>query len=813
MIKNYIIIVFRILWRQKLYSILNILGLALALAVSFIILNHVRVEWSYDKHFPKADRLYRIINKTVGERGNWDWAPTAPLMAEEIQKYVPEIEKLVRFRYMNETVLVNRSDTNNLIQFKEDCGYYADSTVFDVFDLKMLYGDKNSALSELGSLVLTESLAKKYFGDKDPVGEHLYSLNANQPFTVTGVIADFPETSHFKIDFLVDWKFFKALMKAVNLEDLYNLHGWAGVYTYAQVQEDTKGTDLTDKLFNFRVNFYGGDTSPEDITGEFFLQPITDIHLKSNLEQEMGPNGNIAYVIVFFLSAIFILIIAGVNYVNIAITRSLKRTKEVAIRKVNGAKRLQLIHQFQSESLITVLFSAILSILFIDLILPVYNQLTGSTMVTLEIFTTRNIMLFLLIILFLGSVSGLYPSLFASRFKPVMVFKEMSNPKSISNTIRKVLVVLQFSISIFMILSTIIIHRQMHFFNEKNLGFDKSRVININLNGELRFKAVNNPQTVKAELGKLPFVIGSSVTSSIIGDRFSVEGLAPDSKPEDWEDPSLRFLRVDEEFLELLNIKLLEGRNFNLPPEKESQYILNNRAVQLLDLEEPVGEKGTSFFGQYGEIIGVVDDFHFASLHHKIDPLVLECNADPEFRGLWVGNMLVKLTKGDHIEMIHELEEAIGQFAPGTTFNFEFLDDKLNQLYASEANLRDIFKYFAIFTIFISCLGLFGLSSYVGESRTKEIGIRKSMGANTSAIAILMSKQFLGFVLIGLLIALPSGYFYMNDWLRNFAYKIHLQPWEFLLAGLLALIIAIISISFQAIRAAMKNPADALHYE
>jgi putative ABC transport system permease protein len=812
MLRKYLIISLRLLWRQKLYSVLNILGLAVALAVSLIMFNHVKVELSYDKHFPESERIYRVINKTVGERGEWDWATTAPLLAEDLNKSIPELEGTFRFRVQRGVYIEERSDTNDIKGFPGNDGFYTDSSVFDILDIPFLYGDKTSALSDPKSVVLTASLSRKIYGQEDPVGRTLYIFGGN-PCTVTGVIADFPGETHFKCDFLLDWQLFVTLMKSVNLEDLYYNRGWAGVYTYAMLKDGIDIESLTDKLFKFRKGYYSADLDTADIGGSFALQPITHIHLRSNLEEEIEANGNIKYIIVFAMGALFILIIAGVNYINIATARAFKRMKEVGIRKVTGARRIQLVNQFQAESLFTVLIAALLSILFIDLIIPFYNDFTGKLITSGDIFTMQNIILFILIILLLGSLSGLYPSLFASGFRAVDAIHELHDPSSRTNFIRRILVVLQFAVSIFMIFTTIVIYRQMNYFSTKNLGFDRSQVINMRLNGELWEWAVYNPQKLKDEMSRIPVIMESSVTSHIIGDRFSVEGIDPEGFPEDAEKPSLRFLRVDEDFIDLLKIELIEGQNFDLPPEGESQFMLNKKAVEVLGLEYPVGTRGTSFFGQYGEITGVVDDFHFASLHHPIEPLVLEYNLGQEFRQLWVGNMLVRLIPGDSRDLIPELKKHIEKIAPDNGFNYEFIDDKFDRLYQSEANLRDIFRAFALFTIFITCLGLFGLSAFTAELRTKEIGIRKSQGARLGGIVVLLSRQFMAYVLLSLVIALPAGYFYCRDWLQNYAYKISLRPWEFILAGMIALVIAFISVSYQAVRAGRMNPVKALRYE
>jgi putative ABC transport system permease protein len=786
----------------------------MALAVSMIILSHVKTELSYDKNWPKADRIYRIINKTYGQRGEWNWANGAPLMAEQIQSFVPEIELTARIRPMDNMIIENREDTSNIIKYEESRGFFADSTIFDILDIHLHRGTARNALIHRGSMVLTEDLAYKIFGDEDPVGRILYFDRFGEPLTVTAVMSDFPETSHLKISFFVDWQSFVYMMKILGLEDLYNEHGWAGVYTYALLKDNVKTPQLKSRLLEFRKDFFGAYLTPEDtIIGEFVMQPITEIHLRSNLEQEMGPNGNIAYILVFSIAAIFILIIAGVNYVNIATSRTFKRIKEVGIRKVAGATRMQIVHQFQGESLFTIFVSAVISVLLIDLIIPIYNFIAGKNITTGDIFTPFNIILFMMLVITMGSISGIYPSIFASGFKPVSAIKETNRSDTGTHILRNILIILQFAISVFMIFSTIEIYRQMKYFNEKNLGFDKTNVINIELNGSASRMAANNPQILKDELQKLPYVLATSLTSTLIGDRFSVEGWIPDQTSENFNNPSLRFLRVDEDFLKLLNIRLVDGRNFQRPSGTNSEFIINELAIDALNLDDPIGEKGTAYFGTKGEIVGVTENFNFASLHNQVEPLVLEYNLDTEYRKLFIGNMLVKLAPGNHPKNIEELKNTIEKIAPGTTFNYIFLDDKFEQLYKSEVNFRNMIEIFTVFTILISCLGLFGLSSYTAESRTKEIGIRKSMGAKTGTIAFMITSQLLRFVMFGLLISLPAGYLYINSWLNNFAYHIDVRPWEFILTSVIAFLVAIISVGYQAFRAGRRNPIDSLRYE
>lgn len=812
MIKNYIITALRNLWRYKLYTILNLLGLSLGLAVSILIYFYVKTELSYDKHFSKADRTFRIIQMLNNESGPRNWANGPPLMAEEIMDQIPEIEGVLRMRPLT-GIFEYQVDSLTVITNEEYGGFFVDSSFFGFFDWEIISGDKQKPISDPSSIVLSESIADKYFADDNPIGKQIRIMGG--VFTVKAVMKDFPETTHFKPRYLLSWKTFRLMLRSVNLDELYNNRNWAGVYTYVTLGEKTDVHDLDDKLREFRVQFYSDSQSREEIleNGQFKFQPITDIHLRSHLEQEIEPNGNIIYIMVFGIAALFILLIAGVNYVNIATTNALNRTGEVGIRKVNGAYQFQLICQFISEAIIMTCIAAIISILIIDLFIPFYNEITGNDGTTAEIFSLKNILIIICTALFLAILSGAYPAYFVARFNPTQAIGELRSPVSTTNILRTALVILQFSVSIFMIFSTIIIYRQMNFFLKKDLGIDLENVIILDLNNQAKGMIINNPESLKDELEKLPFVTGTSVISHLPGDRFSVEGLRPDNLPDDTDIPPMRFLRVDDDFIPLMNIQLVEGRNVRIPDEKQSKFILNKTCVMALNLEYPVGIRATSFFGQHGEIVGVCNDFNYASLHHLIEPLVLEINNDPEFRALWYNYLVIKVLPGDLNYIIRKLEESIEEIAPGTVFNYRFLDENFNANYKSEQKLKSLLRVFAIFAIFISCLGLFGLSAYSAELKTKEIGIRKSHGANAFEISILLSRQFLIYVLIGLIIALPAGYFYSNNWLQNFAYRIHIQIWEFFLTGLIAMIIAIISVSYQAIRAGFMNPARSLRYE
>ena len=813
MIKNYLTVILRNFWRFRLYSFLNILGLAIALAVSMLIFLYVKEEISYDKHFPKADRIYRIANYNTNEDRARNWANGPPLIAEEITSFIPEIEHVTRTRPIGDNYLEYIPDSISKIGHVDPGGFFVDSSFFGIFDVMILHGDRVNPLRQPGSMVLTESLAKKFFGEENPV-EKSIMMNGTA-FAITAVCQDFPKTQHFSPSYFIDWQTFHDFIVGAGLRDLYYSRGWSGVYTYVLLGEDIKAADLEEKMMEFRVDFFKEVMTRDEVieTGKYVLQPLTDIHLRSHLEQEIEANGNMVYVLVSMLAAIFILIIAGVNYVNLVTVKTFKRMKEVGIRKVTGALRYQLVFQFIGESLFMAMLSGILSILVIDLLLPLFNRITDKNIDSLEMLSIPNIGMLLLLVFVLGLVSGIYPALFASRTSPIKAMNEMKDPGSATNRVRVGLVILQFTVSIFMILGTIIIYRQMNYFLNKDMGFNKEHIIALTLNGRAQQLGGENPALLKEEISKLAFVNGATMISHLPGDRFSVEGLYPEIPRENDNNPSVRFLRVDEDFIPLMGVEILQGRNLKRTSGDQSEFLLNESAVQALNLEDPVGVKATSYFGQSGEIVGVTGDFHYASLQQIIEPLILEVNYDPAFRNLWYQFLLLRLSPGDVSGMIETIKQKMNEIAEGYAMDFTFIEDNINKNYKAEKRFKELLQAFTLFAIFISCLGLFGLSAFSAQLRTKEMGIRKAMGASVLKIAAGMSKNFVIYVIFALIIALPMGYFFMNKWLDNFAYHIDIQWWEFVLTAIMALLITLISVGYQAFRTGLANPVDSLRYE
>lgn len=661
-------------------------------------------------------------------------------------------------------------------------------------------------------MVLTEKHAKTLFGDKDPVGEVLKfalgELQNAREYEITGVIQDFPENSHLKIEYLISMPTF--------YEDYPD--GWTGsttwkvVYTYLSFDNDADFSNVNTKIKDFQYDHQLNEYyTEEDLNarGDFFeLHPITDIHLKSHREQEMGPNSHIRYIYIFGALAALIIIVASANFINIFVTQALKRSKEVGIRKVTGAYRSQLINQFLLEAFIYTLLSTCIALILCSLALPLFNELANQNFTFKDFIRSEHLYIIAILIIGVTILSGGYPAIFISGFKIVESIKINQIPHSSLSNSRKVLLILQFIIAIFMISSTLIISNQLKYFRNKDLGFDKEQVIAIHSYGDFRSIFELRREYIYHEFKKHPGIIQTGATTTLIGSISSIEFLRPDGWEPENRDDFMRFTRADEGFIPTLGIELLEGRNFNPVTDSSGAFIVNEKVVEMLKLKDPVGTFATNdFFQHRGSIVGVMKDFNFASLHNEIEPLVIS------YRPEWSGTILVKLS-GDQVkEAIAHMETIVKDLAPGSIFTYSFLDEDLNNLYLSEDKMSKIFKVFSFLAILISCMGLYGLAAYSAELRTKEIGIRKAFGASVSKILILLSKVYITLISIAFIIAVPISNYFVTEWLKNFAYQTPLNWWTFGIAGISVGIIALIAIAGKSIQAARNNPSNSLRSE
>lgn len=810
MFGNYFKIAFRNLWKNKLNSFINIFGLVLGLTCSLLILFFIRSELSYEKTISNYQRIYRITNESLEENGK-HWAVVSPLHGLEIADYVPEIESVIRMVYTYKQFISYTDENENVNRFQEDRGYFADPKVFGLLEIKLLKGNPETALQNANSIVLTESFARKYFGDQDPMGKFLINDGNGIEMEVTGVIRDLPYDTHLRFDHLISMETFYDRMRGNNAADWLESKGWAYFYTYVLMKENIDITNAEANLVSFTDSFYqewfeGSDEKPADYI-KLHFQPIEEIHLKSHLEQEMGHNSNITYVNVFGFVAILILVLAGVNFINLTTARAFNRMREVGVRKVLGAARADLTLQFLIESMIVAMISGIFAVALIEIILPFYYAITGIQISAFHVFRLDNLAIILGVVIIFGLISGMYPSLFMSMFSVNSALKDKRTKNSTTSIIRHSLIIFQFVISTMMIFSTLIIYKQLQFFNHKELGFNKDQLIAVQLYGDVRQEAIDNTKTLKDYLLSYSGITGVTMCSNIPGERLSVEDIRMESIPEDTEMPPIRYLRVDQDYIETLGLEMVAGKSFKDWTSDNQAFILNENTLKAIQIDDPIGKKASNFRGTEAEIVGVVKNFHFASLHNKIEPLVIELNPR------WSSNLLVRVSNNDYKGTLEFIKTKFQEIAPGSVFNYSFVDEKIASLYENEQRMNTIFLLFTSLAVIISCLGLFGLSIYYAELRIKEIGIRKVLGADNHQIINLLTSKFVLWIVIANIIALPLAWYAMQKWLINFAYKIEITPSIFLMSICLSLLIAMISISYHSIKAATQNPIKALKYE
>jgi putative ABC transport system permease protein len=792
MFKNYLRTAIRNLRKNRGYSFLNVCGLAIGMACCILILLWVKDELSYDKFHEKADRIFRMTSEW-NQRGVIAHYPLvfsgiAPLL----QNDYPEVMSYVRFDQRLNT-LISSGDK----KFYEERLFYTDASLFEVFTFPLVKGDPETALIEPYSIVMSEKMAEKYFGSENPVGQTL-TVDNEHDYKITGIMKKIPRNSHVQFDFL-------ASMTTLEAQDPRYGKLWAwNCYTYLLLPPGYSYLDLEKKFPDF-IRRHRGEEAAEAYT--FSLQPLTSIHLHSNLGSEIEPNGDIRYVYIFSIIAFFILLIACINFMNLSTARSANRAKEVGVRKVLGADRIRLIRQFLGESLFLSLMALPIAVALVMLFLPAFNTLTGKDLI-IDYFGNSVFYLGLIgILLFVGLISGSYPAFFLSTFRPAEVLRGKLKAGSGSVLFRKVLVVVQFSISIVLIAGTVIITNQLDFISKKKLGFDKEHVVVMPVS---RAGIGQEFEAFKKELLQNPgieSVCGSTSLPSLLPTRsiFIPEGF------EEEERLTLRNVLVDHDFIRTFGMEIVEGRDFSrdFATDRQEAFIVNEAAVKEFGWDSAVGKRLIDLEGPKGYVIGVVKDFHFRSKHQRIEPLIL--SLVPSSR--YVYFVSVKIKSWNLSDTLSFLKSKWQAFSPNWPFEYFFLDDNLDRMYKSEDRLRQVFLTFTFLAIFIACLGLSGLTAFTAEQRTKEIGIRKILGASVPGVVLLLSKEFMKWVLIANAIAWPVTYFAMGRWLENFAYRISLGWAAFIVSAALALGIALITVGFQAAKAALANPADALRYE
>jgi len=793
MVKNYLKIAFRNLWRHRVFSFINIMGLTVGMTAFFLIFLYVKFELSYDSFHSKADRIYRVVCdiKTPTETINADGPSWA--VAPHLKSEFPEVESTVRID--KASLLVRSGD----IKFQEDNTLFADSSFFHVFDFKLLRGNPETALKEKFSLVFSETAAKKYFGNENPIGKTVLLTEGKFVATVTGIMQDMPENSQIKGDMLVSMT---TLTEQFN-KDLDNQWGNYSDKAFILLKPGTNAKALQAKLPAFLERRDGDEMKKQQMFPTLFLEPLRDVYLRSTRDE--SKTGNISNVYIFSLVAIFILLIACFNFVNLTTARSAERAKEVGMRKVVGATKIQLARQFIGESIILCLIAFVLSVILSALLLPLFNTLSGK-IISHNIFTHPSYLLTLfLMAIGIGILAGIYPALVLSSFQPVVVLKGRFATSLKGILLRKGLVVTQFTISVALIIATIVVYNQMDFMRSQDLGFNKDQKMIIDTHGD------SSKIFFQHAVSILPGVISTSMSGSVPGGGNPGAYSQIENVKGDMQIANLDLYFVDFDYMPQYKMKIIAGRTFSrdFMTDTTQSMVVNEAAMKMFGYTSPQQIIGKKFdqWGRKGMIIGVVKDFHFRSLQEVIKPLSIRI--EPNGCDL----ITLNVSSANLPATISAIENKWKTIIPNRPFSYYFLDEFFDKQYRSEDRFGRLFLNFAILAIFISCLGLLGLASYSTMQRTKEIGIRKVLGASVTNIVNLLSKDFLVLVAISFVIAMPVAYYFMNKWLTGFAYRINIEWWIFLLAGMLALLIALMTVSFQAIKAAVANPVKSLRTE
>ncbi len=789
MFKNLIKTAFRHILKHPGYSILNILGLTLGISSALFLIIYVSDEVSYDRYHEKADRIYRVSSKITEPDDQFTWnVAQIPFGPQVVQDY-PEVQSFVRFIPMGRS-LYKYEDK----EFNEENFFYVDSTLFDIFTYKVLKGEVKTAILQPKKIILTEKTATKYFGASDPIGKTLTS--GTNVYEVTGVIEDVPTNSHFRFD---------AIASRNNLPKQLGSWGNFGIFTYLLFPEDFDVKAFELKMQGMYDAYMKTIFEAMKIKIEYILEPITKIHLYSTNAGEPEPTGSITYVYIFALVALFLVLIAGMNYMNLATARSARRAREVGLRKVVGSRRGPLIAQFLSESTVFTIISLILSIIILIALLPKFNTLAGKSFDLHIIYSPAVLLTLIGVILVVGLLGGSYPAFFLSRFSPVTVLKGEITQGSAGSLFRKILVVFQFAISVIMIICTLVVFRQLNFLKTKDQGFDQKDVINLTLNGQM----VRKYPVLKQVLTDFPEIKYVTSTNSAVGEGsgkviFNVE------TDQGMTQKGVNFVVVDHDFVDALGIKMAEGRDFqeDMPSDTLTGAVVNETFAKRMNWSDPIGKKVELGDANTlrARVIGVMKDYHQTGMYNEIESLLMVYRARNN-------QVYIKLSGNNNEATLSFIESKWKEIFPDQPFTYTYLSERFNRQFEADEKRGLIFTIFTILAILIACLGLFGLASYMVEQRTKEIGIRKVFGANESIILRLIAKDFLILVTAGIVIAIPVAWYLMSDWLQNYVYRTNIGVPLIILASLLTIAITFITISYKAYQAAVMNPATSLKTE
>jgi len=786
---NYLKITLRNIKRHKAFSFINIAGLGIGLTISLFILLWVHDELSYDRFHKNYKNIYRIVEHWVISDGSVNPGATTPYpLGPALRDYYTEVEESLHF-IIEDGTLVGYKDK----RFYENKFAFADAYFFSLFSFPLLKGSSETAIKDLNALVISQSMAKKYFGNEDPMGKIL-TINARHDFIISGIMLDMPRNSHIQADFICNFEFLIANQWSMRWVD----HQY---YTYLKLRPDT---DV--EAFGAKIKTFINDNQRDPTTIHIALQPLKDIHLRSNFNYDMAgtSQGKALYVYIFSIVAVLVLLIACINFMNLATAKSANRAKEIGVRKVSGASKNNLIKQFMGESFFMSFLALLFALICVAVLLPEFNSLSGKNLNSMSIINGSMFFYSLVLAVITGLLAGIYPALYLSSFNPSYVLKGKLRSGAKSRYFRGALVVLQFSLSIILLIGTFVIRDQLTYMQHKNLGINKDNIIYMEMRGKLK----NHRDAFRAELTQNPEIKSVTTSSELPTNiRWATTGV-------DWEGktPGYRIhwsvMSVDFDYIDTFGLEILEGRNFSkeMLTDTNTAYIINETGADVLGYESAIGKK-FSLWDTEGTIIGVVRDFHFNSLHEQIEPLIIKANPR------WNSLVFVKISSNNIRGVITKIEEINQHMNPDYPFQFHFLDAEYEGIYLSEERTGRLFQCFSFLAIFISCLGLFGLSSFMAEQRTKEIGIRKVLGAKVSVILLQFLRDFTKWVLIANVIAWPIGYFVMRQWLKNFAYRTDFDLRIFFLSGVITLLIAVTTVGYKSIKAATANPVDSLRYE
>jgi putative ABC transport system permease protein len=803
MIGNYLKTAVRTLLKHKTYSLINILGLAIGIAACLIITLYVMDDYGFDRYHPDADRIFRVVVDVQSQTGNIEYATTPASLAHALKRDYPQVEHAARL--ITNPELMIRSGTDK--KFTESRIFHADPEIFEILHLTFVYGDPQTCLNRPGTVVITQDIARKYFGDRNPLGERLDFGYAQ--FEVAGVIRNIPSHSHLRLDFLLSAKPFTP--NDWRKDGWGNIDGQQGLtYTYVKLSPNCDVRSFESQIRHVSENYPGGmalKASGEEQS--YSLQAIRSIHLHSHRRNEVGRPGDAATAAIFSLVAALTLIIACLNFINLTTARSMTRAKEVSVRQIMGAVRAQLIKQFLGESMFLCVVALLVALFAVALVLPIFNSLLGKTLSLSILLKVGTCLPLMAVVSFVGLASGTYPALLMTSVSPVNLIRGKATNRISGMSIRKALVGFQFFVTIVLMIGAMVVYDQLHYMKHTNLGFDKERLLVLPVPVGSLFDPGSN-ESISNEFKQHHSILSVTTTSCVPGmEKNLFKGFLTlrDGGNNNYD---MNIMMVDHYFLSTYSIPLVAGKAFQTdqPPDMGRNCIINEAAVKAMGWTLPEQAVGKTLFDfDEREIIGVVKDFHYQSLQHRIEPLFLGIN--PDFN-LY---LTLRLNTEDLPETMSFIQRKWDELFPSESFVYHFLDDVFDRQYRAEEQFNQIILAFSALAMIIACLGLFALTLFAAQRSTKEIGVRKVLGASATSVFLFLTKDFLTWIPFANFIAWPIAWYAMNKWLQNFAYRINLTIWPFLLSGLLALFIALLTVSWQAIRAATANPVESLRYE